>query len=316
MNEDKNHGAVLGDTELRKRLDKKEIFCDRTWVPENLRSAGYDLRIADDFLIVPDADYPGGRRYERGVKCKDSVVMRPGDVAFVSTMEKMCIPWDLAGNIGIRFGFAHKGVLILTGLLVDPGFGLKKNGDKWVPKEDERLHFLLANVGAKEFVFKAGDHIAQIQFFQVIGEVKKLEVPSTLELEQEFFSNAQSRLGPLSFFRNLAALEQRFSQFDTRFEAVESGTRQVVMFGIYLLGASVLVAAFAAFLSLISSQTFSSRLDILSHMTWAGSLTLLAISVAFCGLCWLIVKLLSLKLVSAKPGQRHAEVENTGSRGG
>ena len=80
-------------------------------------------------MIIPDRGHPSGRRYKRGSKRDQPVILRPGEVAFFSTAERLCIPWDVCANIGIKFGYARRGVLILTGLLVDPGFGLEREGE-------------------------------------------------------------------------------------------------------------------------------------------------------------------------------------------
>jgi hypothetical protein len=108
-------------------------------------------------MIIPDADFPRGRRYGRGSLRKEPVVLKPGDVAFVSTRERLCLPWDLAGFVGAKFTYARKGVLIMTGVSVDPGFGLELINGQWTAKNDERLHFVLANVGSNDVTLKPGD---------------------------------------------------------------------------------------------------------------------------------------------------------------
>jgi deoxycytidine triphosphate deaminase len=110
-------------------LRAEKIFKDKTWDEKNVRGAAYDLRVADDFLVVPSKDGPNGkgyRKYKKGEKRDTFIVLEPGDVAFISSYEKIHMPWTLAGNIGIKFGLARNGVLILTGLIVDPGYGMEE----------------------------------------------------------------------------------------------------------------------------------------------------------------------------------------------
>src|ERR1700676_3917347 len=148
--------AVLAHDEILKRLHNGELFRENSWDPANIRAAAYDLRIASDFIIVPDPNFPSGRRYRRGENREKPVILRPGEVAFFSTTERLCMPWDVSANIGIKFNYARRGILILTGLLVDPGFGMKRVDDVWLAKQDERLHFLVANVGPNEIVMIPG----------------------------------------------------------------------------------------------------------------------------------------------------------------
>ena len=54
---------ILSHEQMRSRLDKGEIFLPTTWNPNNFRGSAYDLRMADDLLVVPDPpEFPTGRR--------------------------------------------------------------------------------------------------------------------------------------------------------------------------------------------------------------------------------------------------------------
>lgn len=249
-------GGPLGYSELHRRLTAGEIFRQGTWHADNIRAAAYDLRMADDFMIVPDKDFPNGRRYDRGTRRTDPVILRPGDVAFCSTRERIAIPWDLSGNIGIKFGFPRRGVLVLTGLLVDPGFGMEKSsGNDWYPKADERLHFLLANVGANDVVLRPGeDKIASLQLFPVTGNVRQAEVQSTSDIQREFFASDTHLKVGLWFFNEMAEVREIVSKYEQRINAVHEGANQVVLFGVWLIAASLLVSAIGLVLSAIGSE--------------------------------------------------------------
>jgi|HubBroStandDraft_4_1064222.scaffolds.fasta_scaffold34126_4 deoxycytidine triphosphate deaminase len=276
--------AVLAHDEILKRLKSGQLFGSNSWDLNNIRAAAYDLRIADDLMIIPERGNPLGKRYGRGEKRERPVVLRPGEVAFFSTAERLCLPWDVSANIGIKFGYARRGILILTGLLVDPGFGLRRDGDSWVAKHDERLHFLAANVGPNEIVLLPGkEKIASIQFLYVSGNVLQKEVNSTEDMNREFFDpNNPAKLG-LSFFEDMTELRSQFVEFRKRFEAVENGSKQIVMFGVYLLTASVLVAAFVVLLSMVSSGDLTTKLMTISTLapkTWKGVVTLIGGGIA------------------------------------
>lgn len=260
-------GVLLSSDGIKARLASGEIFLPGSWSPENLRGAAYDLRMADDLMVVPDPPIsPGGRRYRRGERRISEVILNPGDVAFVSTIEKFCLPWNIAGNLGPKFSLTAKGVLILTGLCVDPGYGLVLRDlagiSEWVPKQDQRIHLLLANVGPRPVVLVPGkQRVAAVQFFTVSEPDSKLETHSLgyQGVEEEFF-DAQGNDAGLVFFRDMAdvrnevkAFRQQIEQFDFRLAAVESSSGQIVVFGIYVLSATLLGASFAAILSVISN---------------------------------------------------------------
>ena len=300
--------GVLGYDEILKRLEDGEIFREGTWLKENIRAAAYDLRVADDFLVVPDPDYPQGRKYRKGEKRKDPIILNPGDVAFVSSQEKICLPWDLSANIGIKFSFARKGILVLTGLLVDPGSGLlKREDDLWVPKQDERLHFVLANVGSNLFVLNPGeDKIASLQFFPVIGEPKKIYVPSGEDMQDEFFGENEKRGTGLVFFKDVSATMKKTDYLEDRIETIEKSTHQIVIFGVYLISASIIIAGLSYLLSLVSSDVLLLKLDKIVKVLptiWPQTLCLIVIVAAIgfvIHVCYKLICKLIVRIIPRK----------------
>ncbi len=283
--------CIVGQEDLLEMLKNEEIFQPGTWVKENVRGVAYDLRVAEDFLVVPDSEYPNGRRYRKGHKRETPIVLKPGEVAFVSSQEKIHMPWTLSANIGIKFGLARRGILTLTGLLVDPGFGMKKENGSWVPKEDERIHFLLANLGSETVKLRPRkDKIASLQFFRVPEPTKKSEVESGKNMQEEFFSDESSQQGGLVFVKHIRNAMEEIDSFQTklnntitRVEVMEKGTNQVVMFGVYLLSASILVGAIAFILSILDSEKCLSSVEKLFQRlpnNWPQTISLVAIIVA------------------------------------
>jgi deoxycytidine triphosphate deaminase len=252
-------GCVLGSDEIRRRvIEEKSIFVQETWDEENLRPAGYDLTVAPDFMIYPDGHGSWSRVQESG-KCSE-FTLQSGDVAFVSSREKLRLPWNLSGQVSGRFSYLQQGVLILAGMIVDPGYGL--NEDK--AADGERLHFWIANVGERALTIRPGrDHIASIQFFPVLGSTLRTRYNTGREIDQQYFQHPHD-LFALGFFSRMTQfkqeteamdrrlqqateriehdLSQRMSKLDKRVDGlademsgVTKGTNQVLLFGIVLL---------------------------------------------------------------------------------
>src|SRR3954468_23857384 len=102
---------VLAKSEIQKYLDQGLIFMDGSWDEKCLRSAAYNLRVAPDYLIGPDGkrfwpDEPNGRCLKTS-----PFALKPGQVAFVSSVERLCMPFDVAGNIAQKFGVTRRGIL-------------------------------------------------------------------------------------------------------------------------------------------------------------------------------------------------------------
>ncbi len=305
MNNMSGRGHILDSDEILERLHQGEIFLEGSWSSSCLRAASYDLRMSEDLLVVPGGEkYPTGRFYKRGERRLTDVILHPGDVAFVSTTEKICMPWDINGSVGHKFSLASRGLIILTGMFIDPGFGLQKETDgTWVAAADERLHFLIANVGSTEVSLKPGqERIASIQFTE-INEVKnKNAVKSTgfSIIEQEYLTDQGTHGAGLVFFRNMADLKNEFEDlkktvqgFKQRLLAIESGSNQIVMFGLYLVCVTFIGIALAATLSIIQNHEISSRLNTIISVintNWRGATVFFF---AIIGIIWIGWKLFS-----------------------
>jgi dCTP deaminase len=261
----KNPSSILTSDRMLERLERGELLYPGTWTKDNIRAAAYDVRIADDFLIVPEDGYPHGRRYKKGEHRTKPVILQPGEVAFLSTRERICIPWDVCANIGIKFGYARQGILVLTGLLVDPGFGLMPTSDgKWIQKTDERIHFLLANVGSNTVVINPGrDKLVSIQFFEVQEPSVKKYVPSGEDMEAEFFGEKSTNEPGLAFFRHMTTAMTEIKGIRERLDSVERGTQQLVYFGVFLLSTSVIAASISYTLASLSSEPLTKKLELI-----------------------------------------------------
>ncbi|MDB5341998.1 MAG: hypothetical protein JWP89_375 [Schlesneria sp.] len=300
-------GTLLGHEQILQLLTGNQVFKPMTWSPDNVRAACYDLTMATDVIVVPDRPrHPSGRYYAVDEHRNENVILLPGDVAFVSTKERLCLPWNVSGHIAPKFALAAKGVLTLTGGFVDPGYGLEQHGNNWFPKNDQRLHFLLANMGPGPVVMKPGnERIASIQFSYVTAPNEKIDVPSGgfESLQEQFLSNKGPGDVGLIFFRNMADVKselqeakqemRRFTgmlrRSKQRLAAVESGSNQIVMFGIYLICATFGGVALSVALATMQMPDFATNLQAaaaaIASSWWIVVVILLAaLGAGWCGI--------------------------------
>jgi hypothetical protein len=109
-------------------------------------------------------------------------------------------------------------------------------------------------------------------------------------------SRLQFCLPRLSFFRDMAQIRSECEAIGRRINTVESATNQVVMFGVFLLAASVLVGSFTTLLSLLSSDHITSvaeRLVQLLPNNWPGAASLISLCVVVVAVLFLIARDLS-----------------------
>jgi deoxycytidine triphosphate deaminase len=301
--------SVLAKSEILRRLEEGKIFMAESWDAGCLRSAAYNLRVATDYLIAPSGtrywpDGPPGQ-----TECVAPFSLAPGEVAFVSTVERLCLPFDVAGNIAQKFSVTRNGILVLGGLLVDPGYGceLRKDGKWWVKENGQRLHFQLVNVGDREFAIAPGKtSVAGIQFMTLDGFVmtageteSDVMVPNSDDLLEDLFGKGDARpLAPLAFFPRMADLREDLDRASSRIEkqkikldSTKRSTDQLVVFGVFLLAITLFTVACAALIDAIATGTPEKAKgalkntnvgDALSHEGVIVAVAVTAVVLAFC----------------------------------
>lgn len=296
--------GLLSGSGLENALKANLIFAADTWSPRRLRAAAYDLTIARDLCVVPSTMAGGSREHrawKRGESGPFAFTLLPGESAFVSTVERVQLDWSISGQVGPKFSMSARGLLVMTGLCIDPGFGLIEADGYWIPAEDQRIHFVLANIGPDPIQIASGhDSIASVQFFVVepVCPERRLEVPSRgLEyVEDTFFQTNASPV--LAYFRSITDLKQEVADLrrvvatsEKKVDVSLQGVNTVVLFGVYLLAVTILGVVFA------TTGDFASKLLLSASPVamWTG--------VGFCGgllvllaaLTYRVVRVLSLR---------------------
>ena len=226
--------AVLGRSELKRRFDEG-VFVKGTWLEENLRGAAYDLRVAGDYLILPD-----GKRYwsegSDGHQRRETTFwLKPGNVAFVTSVEELAMPDDLAANVAVKFRNSLDGILVMGGFLVDPGYV-------------GRLHFQLANIGREPFQIEPEKtSIAALQLLPLTGdaELDNHPPPDSERLLRAMFNASveNEQLGPLAFFtlrKRVKKLERRLDKGVADIDVTKRSMDALVVFGVIVIFAAIL----------------------------------------------------------------------------
>ncbi len=217
---------ILGKKEIRKRLDNEEIFRPYTWVPESIKEASYALRVANDGMVV------GGKIYEPDSSDYTStfIEIEPGTIAILSTIERLCMPGNLVGKLGIRLDYASKGLTGLMGIQVDPYYG--RNHDS------ERLYIKVANFGNETVKFSPGEAVFNIEFSEVKGASASYKT-STWERIKKSLAN-QKHIDWTYMIQVKADAQEIKSQVFRDVDGVRQGYQSVVMFGVFLVAITIL----------------------------------------------------------------------------
>ncbi len=220
--------CVLTGKEIFKR--RNSIFNRESWSCESFQEASYDLRVDTGPVLRI-----GGKLYENDIKYKGTLMkIEPGEMALLPTIESFNMPWNLVGDIKIKFSHSRQGLTPLIGPKVDPFFGREH--------KDERLYLWVSNLGLSPITIQRGDRVFTLQFHTLYGEMPKFERknPTAETVAREAYTMGADR--SLGFVERIKG--DVSSSLSDRLSRVEQGSERVVLFGVFLVASAVLVGAF------------------------------------------------------------------------
>src|SRR2546426_3268427 len=93
--------------------------------PEDAQTVGYVDDLFDNIcyqLTVGDEIYISSVEKPLSLKDRQSVTIRPGEYAIISTAEKLNVPLTKMGLVSMKFRYTGYGLINVSGFHVDPGF--------------------------------------------------------------------------------------------------------------------------------------------------------------------------------------------------
>ena len=254
---------ILSREAILKRLQEGQIFRDSTWVESSLKEASYALRVAPDGLVFE------GKRYRPDEECiEGNIEIQPGKIAILSTVERLVMPGDLVGKIGIRFKYACQGLTGLMGIQVDPFYGSEH--------ENERLYIRVANLGNDSISIPLYAEVFTFELDIVSGDVPKPSIPRTpmwYRIQETLINQQEPSWSYVT--RVQSELSEQAAQLDERLESETQNIRDylqpVVMFGIFLLAVTILGVSLSVILSVRDTPASRSQFGLRvgdGHSCW------------------------------------------------
>jgi deoxycytidine triphosphate deaminase len=96
-------------------LCEQKLLISEDYKEDNLRPASYTLRVGKEYI-----DSEGNRRSLTDEE--DTIVFKKNSIVFVSTKEKLDLPFYIVARFNLRVNWVYDGILLGTGPQVDPGF--------------------------------------------------------------------------------------------------------------------------------------------------------------------------------------------------
>ena len=222
---------ILSGEGILERLKGGQIFKQGTWDDESIKEASYALRVAGDGLMLGGKPFLPEKDFLEG-----DITIDPGEIAILSTIERLDMPGDLVGKIGIRFDYASQGLTGLMGIQVDPFYG-------W-GHPNERLYIRVANLGNESISIPPRADVFTFELHGVDGHVPEPTAPrlGMWHRLQDILANQDH-----ASWSNVTKVQVDVDRLNTRFDSATNEVRDylqpLVMFGIFLIAVTILGVA-------------------------------------------------------------------------
>jgi dCTP deaminase len=105
---------LMTDGQIRTAMSEGRLTIE-PFADECLQPASYDMRVGRTALR-------SGDDVEINVRAARGITLYAGQFALLVTYESLKLSPETAGHIGVRSYFTRKGLILLSGLQIDPGF--------------------------------------------------------------------------------------------------------------------------------------------------------------------------------------------------
>jgi len=143
---------LMSDKDIEKTMASKELVI-RNFSKKCLQPASYDMRVGDEA-------FSSHEKVKIDIKSAGSLSIKPGDFILVRTCESVRLSPKIAGRIGLRSFYARKGLALLAGPQIDPGF----NG---------ALVVGLHNLDANELKLPYREPFCTVEFYRLFEAVEQ-----------------------------------------------------------------------------------------------------------------------------------------------
>ncbi|MBI2435704.1 MAG: hypothetical protein HYV26_22850 [Candidatus Hydrogenedentes bacterium] len=192
-------GIVLVDSQIRDLVSLGTLIDRENFDDRGLDSCSYDVRIGDRAVI-------GGSGTEIDLN-QSRLELTPGCYAAVVSLERVLVPDDILVRINSKRSFSYKGIALLTGSQVDPGY-------------QGHLLFGFYNASSKRIVLGKGEPICSLVFETLAHPVAKPKGKDPYLYRGEFPA------GFVDFMANMEVLS--WHQLSEHVKKIEGMTQQIL----------------------------------------------------------------------------------------
>ena len=143
---------ALPRDKIKEYIDINQIIT-KNFSEKCLEPASYDIRLGTEGIT-------SSTKKKVNIEETGYISIEPGEFAVFLSLEYFEMPNDMVGNIGMKSKFARKGLILLAGLQLDPGF-------------KGYLTLRMFNTSTQTIALSFKEKIGMIQFIQLVVPAKK-----------------------------------------------------------------------------------------------------------------------------------------------
>lgn len=196
---------LMNDTEILAEITAENIII-RPFTRTNLQGASYDLSVGTEALVTNNDN-------KVILSEAQSLHLNAGDFALIMSHEYFKMPLNIACAIGMKSTLARKGLILLAGMQIDPGF-------------EGYLRFGLYNASPRKLTLDFKDSLCTVEFHRLASSVTKIVVLN------EDLRNGRIPEGDRAYLRSLetTSLSEIDKSMRTLVQSVTSLTNVVYKF--------------------------------------------------------------------------------------
>lgn len=214
--------VLLTDSEIKEAMEKGEIKME-SFEPKMLQSASYDMRIGSELLI-------SGKEQDIDLGQQGSINLKAGQFALMATQENITLAKNIVGHIGLKSYYVRKGVVVLAGLQIDPGFS-------------GVLILGIYNASSRSVSLEYLNSICTIEFYRLskpvekpfsrteLGEQKEGRIP---RMDREYLRTLETQ--------SLSEMSQAVKQLSINVDSLTSYGKIGIGLGVTIIGGIILSA--------------------------------------------------------------------------
>ncbi|MHC1744966.1 MAG: hypothetical protein AB9873_18335 [Syntrophobacteraceae bacterium] len=172
--------ALLSSAQIQAYIAKAGMvfpyFPARNSKEEKITSATLTMTIGPEVLYW---DSEGKQQYHKSLNKDEFITLRPNSITFLRPAERFNLPDYIAARFNLRIIHVHRGLLLGTGPLMDPGF----KGYPMIP-----VHNLTDN----EYIVRVGDEFINVEFTKI-----------NLQCNCEFLDKNNNKTTPFTYIPNM-----------------------------------------------------------------------------------------------------------------